>query len=476
MKKIFLFLIFCCISLGNVIAQSDDDYFTTQSEEELFAVNSDDELFATDDDMFSGSGIEEVTDVKAKSDLSKGVIFQNGSVKIGGSFTTGVSTMTKLYADDNKNFGEHISETIFTPDLSAFLTVDARPTEILRMYTKFGVAYPFKSAAFSTAQTSLFKNPMTGQDIYTTKVQTSVTDYLKLKEIFTDFSVADRAFFRFGIHTVTWGAGYFFSPVSDMINTSSINPEDPTAQVDGSLNFRTQIVFPGSQNCLWFYVIPSTDFTQGASSYLRDTALAGKADIMIGNYELGVGAFWKYQHAPKIMLTGTGAIKKVSLFAEAVYSYGAESEWSKNSEWNDKKSIFQATFGLNYLWKDPSITFAAQYYYDGNDVDLTHMYLTAGHNIAGVVSFGKIFGTTDFTANIFAMVNFGKEPLPEAAKAAYGDAATSFVNAMTVSAMLNYSPISVLKFGFGPYFTWADFDGKPVVSLKLSATLGGGRF
>ena len=31
-------------------------------------------------------------------------------------------------------------------DLSALLTVDARPTQNLRMYTKFGFAYPFASS------------------------------------------------------------------------------------------------------------------------------------------------------------------------------------------------------------------------------------------------------------------------------------------------------------------------------------------
>ena len=54
----------------------------------------------------------------------------------------------------------------------------------------------------------------------------------------------------------------------------------PELQVDGALNLRTQIIIPNSQNCLWFYVIPSTKFEgQTAEAYARDTALAGKADI-----------------------------------------------------------------------------------------------------------------------------------------------------------------------------------------------------
>ena len=98
----------------------------------LFA-QSDDDLFGSDDDFFADDGIEEVSDVKAKSDLSKGVIFDSGTVKVGGSLTAGLSTNTILYAPDKENLGDNIHDTKFTPDLSALLSVDARPTETLRI-------------------------------------------------------------------------------------------------------------------------------------------------------------------------------------------------------------------------------------------------------------------------------------------------------------------------------------------------------
>ena len=439
MKK----LIFLCGALllaAAVFAQSDDD------------------LFGSDDDFFGDDGIEEVSDVAAKSDLSKGVIFDSGAVKVGGSLTAGITTNTVLYSEAEDDFGENLKNTKLTPDLSALLSVDARPTETLRMYTKFGFAYPFKD--------------------------TQTADWFKLKELFTDFSMKDTAFFRFGIHTVTWGAGYFFSPVSDMINTSSIDPENPEAQVDGALNLRTQIVIPDSQNCLWFYVIPSTDFTNStAESYARDTAVAGKADILIGNWELGVGGFYKYQNAPKFMLTATGSLKKVSFFGEAVYSYGAASEWQKNTDWDDKTNIIQATAGLSYYWKDPQITLAAQYYFNGNDKDFPYNHIIGGHNLAALASFGKVFGSTDFTASVFAMANFGREEYSDTEiammKMAGADDATIAAasgTSLTATAMLYYSPIKELKVGMGPSLTFKTFDENPSVSLKLSATLGGGKF
>ena len=45
-----------------------------------------------------------------------------------------------------------------------------------------------------------------------------------------------------------------------------------------------------------------------------------------------------------------------------------------------------------------------------------------------------------------------------------------------VSASLSYSPIDELTVSAGPYIGWKDFDSDPVVAIKLSATLGGGKF
>lgn len=450
MKKFFvtaIFLTFCFVSIS---AQSDDfsdeDYFS--SDDSLFS----DDVFSEDSLFADGDGIDEVNEVSAKTDLSKGILFEDGSIKIGGNFTTSLETKTVLYSEENKSFGENLKDSVLTPTANANLIVDARPTQSLRMYTKFGIQYPY------TVKGNL-QNKNSFDKTVTLNTQGTISDWFSLKELFTDFSIADTAFFRFGLHTVTWGTGHFFSPVSDLINTSPIDPENTSAQVDGSLNLRTQIVLPNTQNCLWFYVIPSTDFVAGttADTYLRDTALAAKADLVFGNWEFGIGGFYKYQNSPKAMLTASGSLKNVSVFGEFVYRYGADSEWlAKKDDWSDKTNIFQATVGLSRYWKNPAITLAAQYYYDGNNKDMTHQYLTYGHNVAALLSFGKILGNSDFTSTIFGMVNFEK--------------------AMTLSAMINYSPLSTIKIGVGPYITWKSFDNNPTVSLKLSASLGGGKF
>lgn len=461
-KYISLFLI--SLLAVSAFAQSDDDFF-----------------FGSDDDLFGDDGIEIVENVSAKTDLSKGTIFENGSVKIGGRIDTSVRTSTVLYADDDdKDFSDHLEDTTFNPTLSAMLSVDARPTDILRMYVKFGFGYPFVDQAMAyysgnSADLDDFTKKMpvlaNGSVAFVTPITLSLSNYFQVKEAFTDFSVADRAFFRFGLHTVTWGTGIFFSPVSDIINASSINPEDTDAQVDGVLNLRTQVTFPGTQNCLWAYVVPAS------SGKAIDTALAAKYELVLGGWEFGFGGYYKYQNAPKAVLTASGSLKKATIFGELVYRYGADSEWIANTDWDDKKSIIQATAGVSYYFKDPQIMLMGQYYYDGNDKDLMHEYLTYGHNIAATVAFGKIFGNTDLTANLFGMVNFGKEDLSPMLEAVLGQMGMgSFINTATFSGTISYKPFPNCTIGCGPYVTVKAWDKDPTVAFNLTATLGGGKF
>lgn len=473
MKKLFLIPLVLLMAIGSLCAQSDEDLF-----------GSDDDLFGDDDFL-----IEEVEDVSAKSDLSKGLLFDNGSVKIGGNFSTSIGTSVIAYADDGKSFLDHFSDTKIKPDVGAYITVDARPKQDLRMYSKFGFRYPFASKAFSKANTSGNEITLPGgqkKTLYTTDVETTVQDWIYLKEIFTDFSVADRAFFRFGLHTVTWGTGLFFSPVSDIVNTTMIDPENTDAQVNGCFNLRTQITFPDTQNCLWLYVLPAFD-------YAKNCAFAGKYDLVLGGWELGLGGYWKYKTAPKVTLTASGSIKKLSLFGEGVFQYGSVREWDEDK---DKSPIFKATAGFRYTWSDPAITLLGQYYYDGSNFkfdeksmdDLAYlmknpMYImdnvTKGHNAALALSFGRLFGTTKLSAAIFGMVNFGKEKLPSAYAQMLKDnfeGADSLLNYGTFSATLNYSPVDTISMGIGPYVTFIDWDSKPEVSVKLNFSLGGGKF
>lgn len=459
MKKTSLLFLILLMTIGSLRAQSDDDLFGY-------------------DDFFFDDMIEEVSEVTASSDLSKGIVFESGSMKIGGSLSASAGVSTVLYADDDKDFADHLKETSLTPALGSSIFVDAHPTQDLRLYSKFTFNYPF------------------------------TTPVIGIKEMFTDFNAGEYVSFRFGLHTVTWGTGLFYSPVSDMINTSSIDPEHRDEQVDGSLNLRTLINFPGSMNNLWFYVIPDT-----GTKLAQDTALAVKGEFVAGGWELGAGAFYKYNTAPRAMLTASGSIKKWALFGEAVYQYGSDREWLEKQSFDDKKSVFKATAGFMRSWSDQNISLLAQYYYDGNDFDASEMkdvvfylsnmsflseYATQGHNAALSVSFGKLFGCKDLSLSLLGIANFTKPKLIDLdstenqtviqgmksnpATKSYAEGLEQAINGIKntprgiFSATLNYAFNDYTSLGFGPYITFADWKKDPVVSLKINFTLGGGKF
>ena len=104
----------CTKNIGTYLRQTVLNYFGDNMKKfkyiALFATfifvgNS---LFAqADEDLFGDDGIEEVNEVSAKSDLSKGALFESGSVKIGGNFNASLSTTTTLFDKENgKNIGE----------------------------------------------------------------------------------------------------------------------------------------------------------------------------------------------------------------------------------------------------------------------------------------------------------------------------------------------------------------------------------
>ena len=140
-------------------------------------------------------------------------------------------------------------------------------------------------------------------------------------------------------------------------------------------------------------------------------------------------------------------------------------------------------FFVEFVLLNIGVDMSKVYYYNGNDKDLPFSHVIGGHNLAALASFGKVFGSKDFTASIFAMANFGREEYSDmeisAMKMMGLDDATIAAasgSSLTTTAMLYYSPIKDLKLGMGPALTFKTFDENPTISLKLSFTLGGGNF
>ncbi len=135
-------------------------------------------------------------------------------------------------------------------------------------------------------------------------------------ELFSDYTWEDQLFFRFGKHTIRWGAGYFFSP-ADVLNLSAVDPEDPTADRQGPVSLRVQYPFGLTGNA-YLYAITNT----GAE--LLDVAIAPRVEFVAGPGELGLGAYYQRTLAPRFMALYTASVSEIDLFAETVLLYGSD--------------------------------------------------------------------------------------------------------------------------------------------------------
>jgi len=292
------------------------------------------------------------------------------TVKIGGNIGGTVSASWKW--NDPWTVGFDLANPDsheLAPALNSLLYFDARPEEDFRVHGSFKTAWPFaetKSLLDSKNKTTLV----------------SVPD-VRIFELFSDFQLGDNAYLRFGKATVKWGVGYFFSP-ADIINLESINILDPTVQREGPLQFRVFVPYGPSQNTLSFYSIFDTD-----NQDFENTALAAKAEFLLGNYELGLSGYYRYDTSERGALTLTGPLGNFDIFAEGVIARGSPKAfyssfkstppyYNKISSDDIRNTFYSsATMGFLYNNQNGDFTAIAQYFFNGegySDADRTSLF------------------------------------------------------------------------------------------------------
>src|SRR5690606_16561378 len=215
-----------------------------------------------------------------------------------------------------------------------------------------------------------------------------------LHELFADFDVGDRAFFRVGKQTVNWGVGYFFSP-ADIINIGRIDPEEPEAEREGPVAVRIHLL-AGRVNYDVYTLV------HGKPGDYR-IALAPKAEFVYGGSEVGLGLYYRADRAPRAMATlSTSLLGRVAVFGEAVASFGSDKRFVKEapgtllglSVYEDPDTVrFHFTAGARVNHSDPDGRFtvmaAGQYYYNGEGYDGEFLKENLG-KMYGLVAMGQL--------------------------------------------------------------------------------------
>ncbi len=293
--------------------------------------------------------------------------------RIGGSFSGSLDsafTWEDLWTGGTNFFDPE--EKDLSLSLASTLYFDARPTEDFRAYGSVKTSWPFSTStdAISDVEYIADTDPFTAGNQSDVKTETTrlSSPTLSVFELFSDFNLGDKVFFRFGKSTVKWGVGYFWSP-ADVINLGSINIFDAEAQREGPVSFRAQLPVLGTQNNFYFYTI-----LDNSEIAYETTALAAKTEFLLGGYELGLGAYYRYDTAERAMLTLTGPLGDLDVFGEAMVSRGSAktfvtqvSPTVTSSDVDDHRNTyyFSASAGFSYMNSDSNLRFSGQYYYNG---------------------------------------------------------------------------------------------------------------
>jgi hypothetical protein len=377
------------------------------SGEEIISFDDFDSMFDTDE------MIDVVTEEEASADVGAADEFLlSDGVEFGGKFSGSLPSSwdyENLYTTD---FDITDPAASMTPSVTADLFFDARPNTNYRVFGKFGfttasgdaanVAALIPEGGFTFEQTTDEDGNQTFQTIneedqdsndpdQTTITQddvagddTSTQLNISVKELFADFDWEDMFYFRFGKSMIKWGVGYFWSP-SDVLNLTSINVEDPTADREGPISFKMH--YPFDIHNAYLYLIAEN------VEEPFDTAVAAKAEFVVGDTEFGIGAYYQRDLAPRAVGTVSTSIGDIAIFGEGVASWGSDRVFVRPSKDQsaaeddleddleivldtytvDEGLFFSGTIGANYMYDfeddGGSLMLIGQYYFNGEGYD-----------------------------------------------------------------------------------------------------------
>jgi hypothetical protein len=296
------------------------------------------------EDLFESDLIEEPAETEQSQEIAPEEAFLvSKQLEWGGSFDLTLTTQVAWDGYPPPWTAEFWKEGIpsLSSELSGDLFFDARPDRDFRVFGKVNATYRYP------------------------------TDWaVEIFELFSDFQIKDLLFFRAGKQTVQWGVGYFFSP-ADVLSLVSIDLEDPEGQREGPIALK--IHYPFAAHNAYLYLVAND------ADKPCEIAVAPKLELLLGNYELGVGGFYQIDLTPKGMLTLTGPLWDMDLFAEAMVQWGSDRTFV---DFDPPLSIdpiedrlrFSGTAGFSYIKADWNLSLFAQYFFNGQGYEKPYDY------------------------------------------------------------------------------------------------------
>lgn len=343
---------------------------------------------SSDDDFFGDESPTLVETPVATGDPLKAFVESADGVNWGGTVTTD-ATWSGGWVDQHWKDG-------LSYDLETKLAIDARPDKNYRFRLALKTGYPFTD---DTDNVTIASTPASTTTISVPNV--------KVWELFSDVTIADAVFLRFGKQSASWGVSYFYSP-GDVISLTTKDVTDPTAEREGPVALKASIPFPAAKANLTGFVLARDSYFSNGTATLENLGYAVQGDILVGPAQIGLAGFYQESNAPKIVATlntGLGyadlpVISDINFFTEGVLSYGSDvvkgvgsttrtgfgTTYASLQDWS-QEWYPTATAGLSYTNSDSNLTLRTEYLFNpfgSDDKDsATLAYNTAIYTLAG---------------------------------------------------------------------------------------------
>ena len=226
----------------------------------------------------------------------------------------------------------------FTPGAKSLarLTFDSRPNAVFRMYGSFYTEI----------------DPAEGENTWSEPV---------IDELFSDYNWLDKAFFRIGMHRITWGQGRIYTP------------GDLMAASDTGVAFRASL--PTLLDGVSFVSLLDESYAGSDESISAgDLAYGALADKVIGSVRLSAGTRYQKELGLTSLISFKTVLWKTDLLSDFILHYD-------NDEFN-----YEALAGFFREW--PEYKLYGEYYFDGRNK------LNDDHNIGLAAGYKNIFSTS----------------------------------------------------------------------------------
>ena len=393
-----------------------------------------------EDDLFSDPEMivesQEMIDDSVMTETNKSSFSLSGTIYNRNYYST-VRDDYLLYNPDIDNDGE------YTGSLTANLLVDMRYKDGIKGFINSDFIYNFRG----------IYEPGESDKTYVDSA---------LREIFFDFNLNRKVYFRAGRQYLKWGRNYFWNP-TDIINVDKKDFLDPDKNLQGTRGVKIHIPFGAKYNVYGFINLEDTD-------HFRDISWAAKFEFLAGDTEMAFSGWYKKGFKPVFGYDFSTRFLRIDWRGEMSISRGDNQETLLQAV-DDTGNFYYTTTREEGKWfPKASLGFSKSFeLLDVNDrVTITGelYYNRSGYSY-------NVFKNPESALNL---LYFGFYE-PNNVSRYYGAVFSSIQKFIFSNASFNFNVISNLNDGSGMIYSSLNFVFKYdfLINLTVSSTFGDGR-